>query len=352
MAAMLYEAVAPEKPVCLYSHHELEFPDNLEYLKELRNCGFAVTVVKPFLEYFELMERGIGFLTRKDPWCVPMLVGTGILAWLQEQGLRSPREAVMFRGMSGSEHSHKLHTRLELYRRLDLPTFNPVLSFTKEEIIEVVKSYYGLPLNPIYQHMDRTYCICCYTSDARRQDYSLRHFPKICTRYYGQIEHMLFDSRLIEKAALRPEHRTREEKLDRHGFVHWNRIKAQNIVGAVRRRTRSGMLVYRIRKLDGIDTKHLEPLKGRWRLQGNEIRFWDVDVKESDAAVKRMLNCLDCGFCVVECFRCRRFDRVSKVLHIDGCVQCGQCLRVKFCMGWKHKFWRRIIVEENPHGDR
>jgi len=23
----------------------------------------------------------------------------------------------------------------------------------------------------------------------------------------------------------------------------------------------------------------------------------------------RMINCLDCGFCVVECFRCRRFDR-------------------------------------------
>ena len=194
------------------------------------------------------MERGIGFLTRKDPWCVPMLVGTGILAWLQEQGLRSPREAVMFRGMSGSEHSHKLHTRLELYRRLDLPTFNPVLSFTKEEIIEVVKSHYGLPLNPIYQHMDRTYCICCYTSDARRQNYSQCNFPEVCTRYYGQIEKMLFDSGLIEKARLRPEHQTREEKLDRHGFVHWNRIKAQNIIGAVRRCGHSGTLVYRIRK--------------------------------------------------------------------------------------------------------
>jgi 3'-phosphoadenosine 5'-phosphosulfate sulfotransferase (PAPS reductase)/FAD synthetase len=157
MTTMLYEAVAPEKPVCLYSHHDLEFPVNLEYLNELRSLGFVVKVVNPFLGYFDLMERGIGFLTRKDPWCVPMLVGTGILAWLQEQGIRSPREAVMFRGMSGSEHSHKLHTRLELYRRLDLPTFNPVLSFTKEDIFEVVTTYYGLPLNPIYQYMDRTY---------------------------------------------------------------------------------------------------------------------------------------------------------------------------------------------------
>lgn len=142
MAAMLYEAIEPEKPICLYSHHNLEFASNLDYLEELRNRGFVVEVVNPFLEYFDLMERGIGFLTRKDPWCVPMLVATGILGWLQDKGLRSPKEAVMFRGMSGSEYSHKFHTRLELYGRLDLPTFNPVLSFTKDEIIEVVKSRY------------------------------------------------------------------------------------------------------------------------------------------------------------------------------------------------------------------
>jgi hypothetical protein len=24
---------------------------------------------------------------------------------------------------------------------------------------------------------------------------------------------------------------------------------------------------------------------------------------------------------------------------------------VKFCMGWKHRFWRRIIVEESSHGN-
>ena len=78
----------------------------------------------------------------------------------------------MFRGMSASEYSHKFHTRLELYTRLDLPTFNPVLSFTTEEIIEVIRGRYGLPLNPIYEHMGRTYCICCYPSDVRRQEES------------------------------------------------------------------------------------------------------------------------------------------------------------------------------------
>ena len=289
MTAMLYEAVAPEKPICLYSHHGLEFPVNLEYLEELRHRGFAIKIVNPFLEYFDLMERGIGFLTRKDPWCVPMLVGTGIIEWLQEQGARSPREAVMFRGMSGSEYSHKFHTKLELYRRLDLPTFNPLLS--------------------------------------------------------------LFGSGLIEKAHLRPEHRTVEEKLHRHGFVHWNRIRAQNVVGAVKRRPHAGILVYRIRELHWIDTKHLAPLKGNCRVQGNEVRFWKVDEKKSDAIIKRMMNCLNCGFCVVECFRGRHFDRKSKVLRIEHCVQCGRCLRVKFCMGWKHRFWRRIIVEESSHGN-
>jgi len=351
MAAMLYEAVEPEKPICLYSHHNLEFPGNLDYLEELRSRGFVVEVVRPFLEYFDLMERGIGFLTRKDPWCVPMLVGTGILGGLQDKGLQSPRQAVMFRGMSGSEYSRKFHSRLELYGRLDLPTFNPVLSFTKDEIIEVCKSRYGLPMNPIYEHMSRTYCICCYTSDVRRQEYSQKRFPEVCARYYGQIGRMLFDTGLIDKAALRPEHRSREEKLDRHGFVHWNRIKAQNVVGALRRRGQSGSIAYRIREPRWINVKHLEPLKGKWCLRGNEIRFWNTDERASDAVVKRMINCLDCGFCVVECFRGRRFDRQASALRVDNCVQCGRCLRLKFCMGWKHRFWRRTIAEEESRVD-
>jgi 3'-phosphoadenosine 5'-phosphosulfate sulfotransferase (PAPS reductase)/FAD synthetase len=350
LTAMLYEAVEHEKPTCLYSHHGLEFSSNLDYLEGLKERGFAVSTVNPFLGYFDLMERGIGFLTRKDPWCVPMLVGTGILEWLQTHGAKSPREAVMFRGMSGSEYSHKFHTRLELYKRLDLPTFNPVLSFTTEEIIEVIRGRYGLPLNPIYEHMGRTYCICCYTSDARRQEYSSHHFPDVCARYYGQIENMLFDSGLLDKARLLPEHKTRKEKLDRHGFVHWNRIQAQNVIGAVKRHGRSGSLVYRVRDASWINTKHLQPIRGKWSIHGTEIRFWNLDEKKADSLVKRMINCLDCGFCVVECFRGRHFDRQSKTLRIDGCVQCGRCLRLTFCMGWRHRFWRRTIVEGKSDG--
>jgi hypothetical protein len=49
---------------------------------------------------------------------------------------------------------------------------------------------------------------------------------------------------------------------------------------------------------------------------------------------------------MVECFPCRRFDRRAKALRIDGCVHCGKCLRLNFCMGWRHRFWRRIIVED------
>jgi hypothetical protein len=115
--------------------------------------------------------------------------------------------------------------------RLDLPTFNSMLSFTREEIIEVIRGRYGLPLNPIYEHMGRTYCICCYTSDARRQEYSSRHFPEVCARYYGQIEHMLFDSGLLDKARLLPEHRTRKEKLSWHSFWR-NRAAGQSAAGS------------------------------------------------------------------------------------------------------------------------
>jgi hypothetical protein len=256
----------------------------------------------------------------------------------------------MFRGMSGTEYSHKWHTRLELYGRLDLPAFNPLLGFTKEEILEVLRTRYGLPLNPIYGHMDRTYCICCYTSDARRQAYSARHFPGVCARYYRQIEEMLFDSGLIERAGLAPKHKDREEKLAHHGFVYWRRIRAQNVVGAVKRRLGSGVLAYSVRQPDWIAEKHLLPLSGKWTRCGNEIRFWDTEEVVADAVMKRMLNCLDCGFCVVECFPCRHFSRDRKELEIAGCIQCGKCVRVKFCMGWRHRFWRRVIVEEGQDG--
>lgn len=347
LAAMLYEAVEPEKPQCLYVHHDLEFQSNLEYLEELKEKGFNVQTLKPFLDYFELTDRGIGFLTLTDAWCIPMLIGTGIIEWLQKQGARNPREGVMFRGMSGSEYSHKWHSTLELYERLDLPTFNFLLEFSKEEIIEVIKSRYGLPLNPIYDHMDRTYCICCYTSDARRQAYSGQHFPEVCQKYYGHIEKLLFDSGLIEKSNLDPKYMEREEKLNRHGFVHWRRIKAQNVLGAIKRHFPSGVITYGIRENNWIDTKHLQPVNGKWLQKGNEIRFWDVPEKIADTLVNRMINCLDCGFCTVECFPCRIFDRKTKKLKIEGCIQCGKCLRLKFCMGWRHRFFRRLIMEEN-----
>ena len=172
LAAMLYEAVAPERPPCLYSHHDLEFPEYRQYAERMKEFGFAIEVVKPFLQYFELVERGIGFLTLKDAWCRPLLIGTGILEWLQMKGARTPRSGVMFRGMSGSDYSRKFHASFEIYERLDLPCFNPLLDFNKDEIIEVIKARYGLPLNPIYEHMNRTYCICCYTLRAKSQEYS------------------------------------------------------------------------------------------------------------------------------------------------------------------------------------
>jgi len=347
MAAMIYEAIAPKKLPCLYVHHNLEFPANLDYLAEFKNRGFEVEVVHPFLEYFELTERGIGFLTLVDPWCVPMLVGTGLLDWLKRKGARGPREGVMFRGMSASEYNHKYHSQLEIYGRLELACFNPLLDFTKQDILGVIKERYGLPLNPIYRHMDRTYCICCYTSDKRRQAYGEQHYPQVCKRYYGHIENLLFDSGLIDKSNIAPEYKTKQEKLQRHGFIYWRRNKAQDVIGAIKYRLSSGVLVYHIRESDWIATKHLKPLDGKWAKVGNEIRLWDVPEKTADTVIKRMINCLDCGFCMVECFPCRQFDRVTKTLRIEDCIQCGKCLRLKFCMGWRHRFWRRVIVEDS-----
>jgi hypothetical protein len=193
--------------------------------------------------------------------------------------------------------------------------------------------------------MGRTYCICCYTSDARRQQYSNQHFPEVCARYYNQIERMLFHSGLLDTTNLPPEYKTREEKLDRHGFVHWNRIKVQNVVGAIKNRGGSGSIVYRIRDANWINIKHLQPVKGKWSIRGTEIRFWNLKEKRADTLIKRMLNCLDCGFCVVECFQHRHFNRQTKTLRIDGCIGCGRCLRLTFCMGWRHRFWRRVIVD-------
>jgi hypothetical protein len=117
-------------------------------------------------------------------------------------------------------------------------------------------------------------------------------------------------------------------------------------LGAVKRRPPGGSLSYRVRNPQWIATKHLRPVDGRWARKGDEIRFWHLEERVADILVKRMLNCLNCGFCMVECFACRRSDRRTKHLGIEDCIQCGRCLRLKFCMGWRHRFWRRIIVEE------
>jgi len=348
MMAMLYEAVESEneKPVCLYSHHGLEFPENLEYLETIRGHGFQIETVRPFLGYFDLMRRGIGFLTLYDPWCVPMLVGTGFLEWLQNRNLSSPRDAVMFRGMTGSEYGKKYHEEFETYRRLDLPCFNPMLGFRRDEITQIIRERYGLPLNPLYAHMDRSYCICCYTADKRRQQYSHRRFRGVCRRYYDQIDAMLFKSGLLRAHHRHSEYANREEKIDRHGFVFWRRVRSQDQLGALRERSPRGLTRYWIRDEQWINEKHLLPVNGHWSRVGNEIRFWGIQESKTDALVKRMINCMDCGYCVLQCFRHRRFNRKTRRLDIEGCIGCGKCLSLKHCMGWKHRFWRRTLYDK------
>ena len=235
--------------------------------------------------------------------------------------------------MSGAEYSHKFHTVLEKYERLKLPTMNPILNFHKEEILEVLQDRYNLPLNPIYEHMDRTYCICCYTSDDKRQKYSGEHHPKICKKYYSQIETLLFDSGLIEKTSLEAKYKTKEEKLEKHGFVHWNRIREQNILGAIKSILPSGAIIYQIRNDEWINTKHLTPVDGNWVRKGNQFIFWNLSEMITDCLIKRMMNCLDCGFCTVQCFQARSFDWEKKCLQLTNCTKCGKCLNLNYCMG-------------------
>ncbi len=337
MAAMLYEAVAPEKPPCLYSSHDFEFPECKAYLNCMRGYGFNVEIARPFLSYFELMERGMGFITRYDAWCVPMLVGTAFLDWLRGKGATSPSDGVMFRGISGSEYSKKFHRELEVYKPLQLPTINPMLNFSKEEILRIIQERYNLPFNPLYENLSRTYCICCYTSaDPKKMSYSKQRFPDECARYYRQIDEMLFGSGLVDCVAENEKMRSREEKLERHGFVHWRRRKEQEKVGAIKFRRASGVLAYFIRESEWIAEQHLEPLKGKWIRKDNEIRIFDIPE-----------NIADTGFCTMQCMRCRQFDRSQKQLAIHGCTQCGKCLSLKHCMGWQHRFWRRVIREKN-----
>ena len=121
----------------------------------------------------------------------------------------------------------------------------------------------------------------------------------------------------------------------------------QDAVGAVKYKLPGGTIIYQVRTSDWINTRHLCPVDGRWAQIGNEIRFWGVKERDSDVLIKRMINCLDCGFCMVECFPCRQFDRTTKTLRIEGCIQCGKCIRLKCCMDWRHRFWRRVIVEDS-----
>ena len=324
---------------------DLQIPTDQEYLASLHNRGFDVEVLAPFLGYFELVQRGIGFLTKTEPWCIPMLIGTGFLEWLQTRGARSPRAALMFRGISGSEWSRRYHAGLELYAHLDLPCVNPLLGLSKQDMLEVVSKRYGLPLNPVCAHLSRTYCICCYAPDSRRQAYSFKRFPVVCAQFYGHIEQCLFESGLVNSDRVPAEYRTKEHQLMKHGFMHWRRLPRQDSAGAVKRRLKGGGFVYAVRNRENVDQKHMLPVAGNHAIIGNEIRFWNVPERVADSLPKRIMTCLDCGFCAVQCLPCRRFDQKTKRLQIEGCTQCGSCLNLKYCMGWRQRFWRRTIVE-------
>jgi ferredoxin len=174
-------------------------------------------------------------------------------------------------------------------------------------------------------------------------EYSKQRFPDECAKYYQQIEALLFNSGLIDQIESDEKMLSKEEKLDRHGFVHWRRRKEQEQVGAVKTKQGSDSISYIIRNPEWIAEKHLEPLKGKWIRKGNEICFFDVAEEAADTVIKRMINCIDCGFCSMQCMQSRIFDRTQKRLEVRGCTQCGKCLSLKHCMGWQHRFWRRVI---------
>ena len=137
-----------------------------------------------------------------------------------------------------------------------------------------------------------------------------------------------FDSGLIEKVGLVQEYRSGEEKLERYGFVHWTRIREQDASGAFRPILPSAAISYSIRDASWSNTKHLRCIDGKWFRRGNEMRFWNLSERVPDTLIKRMVNYLGCGFCVVECFPCRRFDRegndkMHHFGHNDRLESCG-----------------------------
>ena len=348
LSLIIYEAIDEDPPPCLYVHHDMVLPIHLEYMFDLkRKSDLKIDILHPNLNYFDLIDRGIGFLTLQGSWCKQLLIGTGFLAWLQRKGIKSTKSVVMFRGISGSEYSKKWHSPFEIYTHLNMPCFNPLLNFKTEEIVELITNRYGVPLSPIYKLMERTYCICCYTGDSRSHNYFFQKYSMTIEKIQSQIKELLFDSNIIHKAKLYPEHKTIEEKFLRHGYNNWRRIKEQNVIGAVKIRKPSGLVIYKVKNPDWIDTQHLSAVVGKWLVKGDEVRFWDCDEKVTDILIKRMINCLNCGFCAVECLGHRRFDRTQKKLVVENCVQCGNCVRLNYCMGWQHRFWRRVIVKEN-----
>jgi len=80
-----------------------------------------------------------------------------------------------------------------------------------------------------------------WTAQGKR---SGRRHPEVCQKYYSQIENLLFDSGLIEKTSLESKYKTKEEKLEKHGFctLASNERAKHSGSGKIKARIRSNCL--------------------------------------------------------------------------------------------------------------
>lgn len=149
-----------EKAVYVYS--DLEFDQTLEYVESLQG-QYDIDIIKPKINFFDIIKnRKLCIPSRRMKWCCTVFKFVPFAIYARKNKIDK-----VYRGVRGDE-SKKRSTYVEGSGSEIFPweIVDPIFSWTEKEVWRYIKQN-NLPINPLYQIVNRVGCWLCPNNGKR-----------------------------------------------------------------------------------------------------------------------------------------------------------------------------------------